>query len=98
MHFLPTEVLYAWLGSVLVVRVLGLRCSTFVVVVVVDSLLDSCFPSRDYLSTALAPSSTFAPAVSVASPAKLQAAAAALAEVANGIEGEVSVGLKRPSG
>ncbi|XP_019735010.1 host cell factor 1a [Hippocampus comes] len=35
----------------------------------------------------LAPSSTFAPAVSVASPAKLQAAAA-LAEVANGIEGE----------
>lgn len=40
-------------------------------------------------STALAPSSTFAPSVSVASPAKLQAAAA-LAEVANGIEGEVS--------
>lgn len=39
--------------------------------------------------TALAPSSTFAPSVSVASPAKLQAAAA-LAEVANGIEGEVS--------
>lgn len=38
---------------------------------------------------ALAPSSTFAPSVSVASPAKLQAAAA-LAEVANGIEGEVS--------
>uniref|UniRef100_A0A665VTY1 Host cell factor 1 n=1 Tax=Echeneis naucrates TaxID=173247 RepID=A0A665VTY1_ECHNA len=38
-------------------------------------------------STALAPSSTFAPSVSVASPAKLQAAAA-LAEVANGIEGE----------
>uniref|UniRef100_A0A671W4L8 Host cell factor 1 n=1 Tax=Sparus aurata TaxID=8175 RepID=A0A671W4L8_SPAAU len=37
----------------------------------------------------LAPSSTFAPSVSVASPAKLQAAAA-LAEVANGIEGEVS--------
>lgn len=37
---------------------------------------------------ALAPSSTFAPSVSVASPAKLQAAAA-LAEVANGIEGEV---------
>ncbi|XP_032370560.1 host cell factor 1a isoform X3 [Etheostoma spectabile] len=35
----------------------------------------------------LAPSSTFAPSVSVASPAKLQAAAA-LAEVANGIEGE----------
>ncbi|XP_061640963.1 host cell factor 1a isoform X4 [Phyllopteryx taeniolatus] len=35
----------------------------------------------------LAPSSTFAPVVSVASPAKLQAAAA-LAEVANGIEGE----------
>ncbi|KAM8916291.1 host cell factor 1a isoform 2-T2 [Spinachia spinachia] len=34
----------------------------------------------------LAPSSTFAPPVSVASPAKLQAAAA-LAEVANGIEG-----------
>uniref|UniRef100_A0A667XNC9 Host cell factor 1 n=1 Tax=Myripristis murdjan TaxID=586833 RepID=A0A667XNC9_9TELE len=34
----------------------------------------------------LAPSSTFAPSVSVASPAKLQAAAA-LAEVANGIEG-----------
>uniref|UniRef100_A0A665VSM4 Host cell factor 1 n=1 Tax=Echeneis naucrates TaxID=173247 RepID=A0A665VSM4_ECHNA len=40
-------------------------------------------------STALAPSSTFAPSVSVASPAKLQAAAA-LAEVANGIEGEVT--------
>uniref|UniRef100_A0A8C2ZG03 Host cell factor 1 n=1 Tax=Cyclopterus lumpus TaxID=8103 RepID=A0A8C2ZG03_CYCLU len=40
-----------------------------------------------YPSTALAPSSTFAPSVSVASPAKLQAAAA-LAEVANGIEGE----------
>ncbi|XP_037623208.1 host cell factor 1a isoform X3 [Sebastes umbrosus] len=38
-------------------------------------------------TTALAPSSTFAPSVSVASPAKLQAAAA-LAEVANGIEGE----------
>lgn len=38
--------------------------------------------------SALAPSSTFAPSVSVASPAKLQAAAA-LAEVANGIEGEV---------
>uniref|UniRef100_A0A665VSJ7 Host cell factor 1 n=1 Tax=Echeneis naucrates TaxID=173247 RepID=A0A665VSJ7_ECHNA len=37
----------------------------------------------------LAPSSTFAPSVSVASPAKLQAAAA-LAEVANGIEGEVT--------
>uniref|UniRef100_A0A8C7XU36 Host cell factor 1 n=1 Tax=Oryzias sinensis TaxID=183150 RepID=A0A8C7XU36_9TELE len=37
----------------------------------------------------LAPSSTFAPSASVASPAKLQAAAA-LAEVANGIEGEVS--------
>ncbi|XP_026203130.1 host cell factor 1a isoform X2 [Anabas testudineus] len=35
----------------------------------------------------LAPSSTFAPSVSVASPAKLQAAAT-LAEVANGIEGE----------
>ncbi|KAM7423218.1 hypothetical protein PAMA_010990 [Pampus argenteus] len=35
----------------------------------------------------LAPSSSFAPSVSVASPAKLQAAAA-LAEVANGIEGE----------
>nr|XP_061779867.1 host cell factor 1-like [Nerophis lumbriciformis] len=35
----------------------------------------------------LAPSSTFAPSVPVASPAKLQAAAA-LAEVANGIEGE----------
>ncbi|CAN9512477.1 unnamed protein product [Ophioblennius macclurei] len=35
----------------------------------------------------LAPSSTFAPVVAVASPAKLQAAAA-LAEVANGIEGE----------
>ncbi|XP_038551675.1 host cell factor 1-like isoform X1 [Micropterus salmoides] len=35
----------------------------------------------------LAPSSTFAPSVSAASPAKLQAAAA-LAEVANGIEGE----------
>ncbi|XP_016892183.1 host cell factor 1a isoform X2 [Cynoglossus semilaevis] len=35
----------------------------------------------------LAPSSTFAASVSVASPAKLQAAAA-LAEVANGIEGE----------
>uniref|UniRef100_A0A7N8XGF7 Host cell factor 1 n=1 Tax=Mastacembelus armatus TaxID=205130 RepID=A0A7N8XGF7_9TELE len=35
----------------------------------------------------LAPSSTFAPSASVASPAKLQAAAA-LAEVANGIEGE----------
>ncbi|XP_035517421.1 host cell factor 1a isoform X2 [Morone saxatilis] len=35
----------------------------------------------------LAPSSTFAPSVSVASPAKLQAAAA-LADVANGIEGE----------
>uniref|UniRef100_A0A3Q1BMW5 Host cell factor 1 n=1 Tax=Amphiprion ocellaris TaxID=80972 RepID=A0A3Q1BMW5_AMPOC len=35
----------------------------------------------------LAPSSTFAPSVAVASPAKLQAAAA-LAEVANGIEGE----------
>ncbi|TNM88402.1 hypothetical protein fugu_004656 [Takifugu bimaculatus] len=35
----------------------------------------------------LAPSSTFAPVVSVASPAKLQAAAT-LAEVANGIEGE----------
>ncbi|KAM9799900.1 host cell factor 1a isoform 1-T1 [Syngnathus typhle] len=35
----------------------------------------------------LAPSSTFAPVVSVTSPAKLQAAAA-LAEVANGIEGE----------
>ncbi|XP_049589475.1 host cell factor 1a [Syngnathus scovelli] len=35
----------------------------------------------------LAPSSTFAPVVSVSSPAKLQAAAA-LAEVANGIEGE----------
>ncbi|XP_034023171.1 host cell factor 1a isoform X2 [Thalassophryne amazonica] len=35
----------------------------------------------------LAPSSTFAPSVSVASPAKLQAAAV-LAEVANGIEGE----------
>ncbi|MEQ2263042.1 Host cell factor 1 [Xenotaenia resolanae] len=35
----------------------------------------------------LAPSSTFAPAISVASPAKLQAAAT-LAEVANGIEGE----------
>ncbi|XP_068576078.1 host cell factor 1a isoform X2 [Cebidichthys violaceus] len=35
----------------------------------------------------LAPSSTFAPSVSVASPAKMQAAAA-LAEVANGIEGE----------
>ncbi|XP_075904090.1 host cell factor 1a isoform X2 [Nelusetta ayraudi] len=35
----------------------------------------------------LAPSSTFAPSVSVASQAKLQAAAA-LAEVANGIEGE----------
>ncbi|KAM4612497.1 host cell factor 1a [Polymixia lowei] len=34
----------------------------------------------------LAPSSTFAPSVSVASPAKMQAAAA-LAEVANGIEG-----------
>uniref|UniRef100_UPI003AAEE447 host cell factor 1a n=1 Tax=Centroberyx gerrardi TaxID=166262 RepID=UPI003AAEE447 len=34
----------------------------------------------------LAPSSTFAPSVAVASPAKLQAAAA-LAEVANGIEG-----------
>lgn len=34
----------------------------------------------------LAPSSTFAPSVSVASPAKLQAAAA-LADVANGIEG-----------
>lgn len=40
------------------------------------------------LFTALAPSSTFAPSASVASPAKLQAAAA-LAEVANGIEGEV---------
>uniref|UniRef100_A0A7N8Y3Y6 Host cell factor 1 n=1 Tax=Mastacembelus armatus TaxID=205130 RepID=A0A7N8Y3Y6_9TELE len=37
----------------------------------------------------LAPSSTFAPSASVASPAKLQAAAA-LAEVANGIEGEVT--------
>uniref|UniRef100_A0A669BZM8 Host cell factor 1 n=1 Tax=Oreochromis niloticus TaxID=8128 RepID=A0A669BZM8_ORENI len=37
----------------------------------------------------LAPSSTFAPSVSVASPAKLQAAAT-LAEVANGIEGEVT--------
>ncbi|XP_058487187.1 host cell factor 1a isoform X3 [Solea solea] len=36
----------------------------------------------------LAPSSTFAPSVAVASPAKMQAAAAALAEVANGIEGE----------
>ncbi|XP_008408733.1 host cell factor 1a isoform X1 [Poecilia reticulata] len=35
----------------------------------------------------LAPSSTFAPSISVASPAKLQAAAT-LAEVANGIEGE----------
>lgn len=35
----------------------------------------------------LAPTSTFAPSVSVASPAKLQAAAT-LAEVANGIEGE----------
>ncbi|KAF6722757.1 Host cell factor 1 [Oryzias melastigma] len=35
----------------------------------------------------LAPSSTFAPSASIASPAKLQAAAA-LAEVANGIEGE----------
>lgn len=42
-----------------------------------------------FLSTALAPSSTFATSVSVASPAKMQAAAA-LAEVANGIEGEVS--------
>lgn len=37
---------------------------------------------------ALAPSSTFAASISVASPAKLQAAAT-LAEVANGIEGEV---------
>ncbi|KAM8867975.1 host cell factor 1a [Synchiropus picturatus] len=35
----------------------------------------------------LTPSSTFAPSISVASPAKLQAAAA-LADVANGIEGE----------
>lgn len=49
----------------------------------INLLLFSC------LSAALAPSSTFAPSVSVASPAKLQAAAA-LAEVANGIEGEVS--------
>lgn len=47
------------------------------------SLLFSCS-----FFLALAPSSTFAPSVSVASPAKLQAAAA-LAEVANGIEGEV---------
>ncbi|KAJ0068399.1 hypothetical protein NL108_005976, partial [Boleophthalmus pectinirostris] len=38
-------------------------------------------------SDTLAPSSTFAGSVSVASPAKLQAAAA-LAEVANGLEGE----------
>ncbi len=38
---------------------------------------------------ALAPSSTFAPAVVVASPAKMQAAAA-LTEVANGIEAVVS--------
>lgn len=43
-----------------------------------------------FLNPALAPSSTFAPSVPVASPAKLQAAAT-LAEVANGIEGEVSV-------
>ncbi|XP_029006754.1 host cell factor 1a [Betta splendens] len=43
----------------------------------------------------LAPSSTFAPSVSVASPAKLQAAAA-LAEVANGIEGEKPAPLPAP--
>lgn len=48
--------------------------------------------NRSFFSTALAPSSTFAPSVSVASPAKLQAAAT-LAEVANGIEGEVSRGF-----
>lgn len=47
------------------------------------------------LFTALAPSSTFAPSAAVASPAKLQAAAT-LAEVANGIEGEVR--LHRASG
>lgn len=44
----------------------------------------------------LAPTSTFAPSVSVASPAKLQAAAT-LAEVANGIEGEKQAPQSAPA-
>ncbi|XP_056129049.1 host cell factor 1a [Lampris incognitus] len=50
----------------------------------VTSAVASLMPSTT--AETLAPSSTFAPALSVASPAKLQAAAT-LAEVANGIEG-----------
>lgn len=58
-------------------------------VIYLGNIVDLFFPHCSSDFTALAPSSTFAPSVSVASPAKLQAAAT-LAEVANGIEGEVS--------
>lgn len=81
-HQLPVQWLLCYHVLLLRVRLPSADSVIVVLLIIFDSL--PSFSPRP----ALAPSSTFAPSASIASPAKLQAAAA-LAEVANGIEGEV---------